>query len=363
MRIAFLILNLGSGGAERTTTTLSSCMAQEGHDVTIFSMTGNQSFYPVDEKVNLRFLQMPELPNGNKISRVTAIVKRAKKLRKIIKKENPDVLIGMSHIMSAYAAFCTAGTGIRSVGTERANPFVLQASTGITILRKVASVLCTGFVAQTKKALSFFPKSVQKKAVVIPNAVFNPLAVNAEVPAERNNEITAVGRLDYNKGFDVLIDAFHIVHKSHPEMKLIIHGEGPDRDKLENKIRKMGLTDFISLPGASPEAILNVSKSSVFVLSSRSEGMPNALIEAMAVGTPCVSTDCDMGPAELINNGINGILVPKDNPEQMADAILRLLNSKELSAGISQNALHIRQTNSVNTIAERWITYFGTLLT
>lgn len=361
MHIAFLILRLSSGGAERSTAALANQMAKTGHKVTILALTENTSFYPT-ENVDVRFLDLPQLPATKGVSRFQAVIRRAVSLRRTVRELHPDVLVGMSHIMSAYAAFCTKGTHTASVGTERANPFVLYAGKTMNLFRKGASLFCDGFVCQTEKAKSFFPKATQRKAAVIPNAIFNPLVFSTAVPAEREHVISALGRLDDNKGFDVLIRAFAKVHEAFPSYTLQIFGEGTSRPDLEKLAASLGLTDAVSLPGVDGRAILQIARSSVFVLSSRSEGMPNALIEAMAAGVPCVSTQCDMGPKELIRDGVNGLLVPVDDIEALAEAILRILRDRSFSESLSVNALTIRQTHAVEQITQKWVDYFGTLL-
>lgn len=361
MHIAFLILRLSSGGAERSTTALANQMAKLGHKVTIFALTGDTSFYPT-ENVDIRFLQMPQLPAAKGFPRLCAVCRRAVSLRRIVCETHPDILVGMSHIMSAYAAFCAKGTHTVSVGTERANPFVLYAGRGMNLLRKTASRFCDGFVCQTEKALSFFPEGTRKKAAVIPNAIFNPLVFRTAVPAKREKVVTALGRLDENKGFDVLLRAFAMVRRSFPEYTLTVFGEGKSRSDLENLACSLHLSDCVSFPGVEEKAVLQIARSAVFVLSSRSEGMPNALIEAMAAGVPCVSTECDMGPKELIKDGQNGLLVPVDDAEAMAQAICRILRDRSFSDSLSVNALQIRNTHSIEKITQLWLDYFGTLI-
>ena len=314
-------------------------------------LLGHTSFYPLDERVNVVCLE-PE--SGKRFG----TVQRVKKLHSLLKKNCPDVLVGMSPFMSAYAVFCTIGLRTAAVGTERANPFVLYADRKTTFLRKTVSFLCKGFVCQTEKALSFFPASVRRKAAVIPNAVFNPLVFDTSVPNEREKVITAVGRLDHNKAFDILLKAFAKVHAEYPDHGLTIYGDGPDRDALLSLADRLGVAQQFHLPGKIPDAILSVARSVVFVLSSRSEGMPNALMEAMAAGVPCISTRCDMGPEELIRDGENGLLVPVDDPDALADAILRILHDDTLADELSCHALEIRETHSIRSVAALWLAYF-----
>ena len=354
MRIAFLIRAMDAGGAERAVSSLTGQMASRGHDVTLFVLLGRSSFYPLQEGVRVVYLQPEEAETAKKYG----TVQRVRVLRRSLRKTPPDVLVGMSPFMSAYAAVCCAGLRTVSIGTERANPFVLYASRKMTLFRKAVSLLCNGFVCQTARALNFFPPSVRRRAAVIPNGIFNPLVFDTSVPKERTKEITALGRLDRNKGFDVLLAAFAAVHRAAPDYTLTIYVEGEERDALQSLSSKLGIAPFVSLPGSRQDAIAPISRSSVFVLSSRSEGMPNALIEAMAAGVPSVATRCDMGPDELIRNGENGLLVPVEDADAMSDAILRILHNRALSDSLSAEALRIRETHNIDAVVDRWIAYF-----
>ena len=360
MRIAFLIRSLGSGGAERAAVSLSNCMSRKGHDVMLCVLTNEKPFYAVDPAVHVKTVDINS--SVTDVMSAAGFPRRIAGIRRILRNWKPDVLVGMSHTMTVYAVICSAGLHVRTVGTERANPFIYDASKLHTYLRKWAASRCDGFVCQTQSALSFFPKSVQKKAAVIPNGLFNPLIETVSVPNERMKTITAMGRLDRNKGFDVLLRAFRRVLKDAPDYTLKIYGEGELRGELTSLADNLGIADRFSLPGNDPNAIIEIAKSSVFVLSSRSEGMPNALMEAMAVGVPCVSTTCEMGPKELIRDGISGILVPVDDPDAIADAVLKLIRYRSIADGISKQALSIRTTHALGAITDLWLEYFGTLL-
>ncbi len=357
MKIAFLILNLNSGGAERATSSLANYMAAQGHSVSIITIDGTESFYPLDDRVNKLFLCLKELPKGTGFSRLKAEAQRALSLRDCVQTLKPDVLIGMSNIMTTYTVFCTKFSRVKAIGTERNNPYVYLATPAMTYLRKVSCILCDGFIHQTKRAQKFFPKITYKKSAVIPNAVFNPLISQVSYCEEKEKIITAMGRLVNDKGFDVLIKAFSLVADSVPDYNLVIFGKGELQDKLLGDIKHLGLSERVALPGVRSDALFDVAKSSLFVLSSRNEGMPNVLMEAMACGVPCVSTRCPMGPEELINDGENGLLVPVEDEKALAEAMLRVLSDNGLAQMLSLNALRLRETHSIETIGNRWIDY------
>lgn len=355
MDIAFLILDMNSGGAQRATSSLANYMSSKGHNVSVITVDNCDSFYSLDGTVKKSFLELPKLPKGKGLRRLFAVIGRSFALRKNVQALNPDVIIGMSNVMTSYAIFCTKFSKIKAIGTERSNPYLLNASPLMGLLRKVNTFLCDGFIFQTEKAKQFFPKAAYKKCVVIPNAVFNPLVKQIEPSEKRSKTISAMGRLSHEKGFDTLINAFSFVEKSAPDFNLIIYGEGELRDKLLSRINDLGLLEKVNLLGENVNALFDIANSSVFVLSSRFEGMPNALMEAMACGVPCVSTKCEMGPEELISDGENGLLVPVNDEQALAKAILRIVKDKQLSSKLSKNCIKIRETHSIEAIGNKWI--------
>ena len=361
MKVAILIRTLDAGGAERAASALANAFSRAGHAVTILCLTGSGSFYTIDNDVRVRYLSKNEA-DKNRRANPTVLLARARALRQYVRTEKPDVLVCMSWYTSLYGIVCTTGVSTLCIGSERANPYVQDANRITTFLRRFTAARCDGFVCQTVRARSFYSRAAQKKIAVIPNAVFNPLVYETSVPNIRDKVIAGCGRLDHNKGFDVLLDAFAIVHAAYPQYALRIFGEGESRGELTAQAQRLHLSSCVDLPGSDPRAILSVAHASVFVLSSRSEGMPNALIEAMAAGVPCVATRCDMGPEELIEDGVNGLLVPVDDPQATAQAILRILADAELSDSLSRNALQMRTTNDLSAIAARWIDYFTLLL-
>ena len=358
MHIAFLIRCLSPGGAERAATALANQMTRCGHKVTILCLTGTDCFYETDPEINIRYLNSDPAELTAGIRRLTDLLQRSRTIRKAVREIGPDVLVGMSWMMSVYAVFSTCGTPVASIGTERSNPFILNKSRVNSFLRQFAAKHCDGFVCQTEKARSFFSSAAQRKIRIIPNGIFNPEVFNTPVPYEREKIITALGRLDDNKGYDVLIRAFALVRARRPDYTLCIFGDGEKRDDLLSLAASLGVADAVRLPGTDKSAIRKIAASSVFVLSPRSEGMPNALIEAMAVGVPCVSTRCDMGPEELIRDGVNGLLVPVDDPDSMAKAILRVLDDPQLQTDLSHAAVAIRSTHAVEPVTDRWLRLF-----
>lgn len=356
MKIGFLIDSLSSGGAQRTTVSLANSFVRQGENVEIITFVNDKSLYPIDENVSVISLDFDTINTKVSVSRMKGSFDRMFKLRKLIASRKLDVLIGMSYSMTWYAVYACEMTNTKVIGTERNNPYVYSASKFNTILRKTFYHFTDGFVFQTEKAANFFRKKSDGD-IVIPNAIFNESIYTISPVSQRQKFICGVGRLTRQKRFDVLIDAFAIINKTHPDYRLIIFGEGEDRKSLEKQAKKLGISDRVLLPGATDEVIKLLNYASVFVLSSEMEGMPNALMEAMALGIPCVSTKCDMGPGELIVSGENGILTKVNSPKKIAEAVNEIIENPDFAQRLSKNAKKILETHSIDKISSQWLEY------
>lgn len=361
MKIGFLIQSLTSGGAERACCQLASQMVRKGEAVEIITFDSENQFYTPDEGVSLYDMDLKEIPKNLSAKRVFGCISRAFEIRRKIKSRNLDCLICMSTVMNSYGLISSLFTGIKSIGTERNNPYRYKSDKLNSIMKKFSAVLLDGFVFQTYESAEYYPKSVLKKGCVIQNAVFNPLVYEISPSDKREKIIYGIGRLNKQKRFDLLIKAFAVIHELFSDYSLVIFGEGEERKNLENLIDSKGLTEFVSLPGNDSLAVKKVAQGSVFVLSSDYEGMPNVLMEAMAVGTPCVSTRCKMGPEELITDEENGLLVNTGSYKEIADAVIRILSDDSLAEKLSLNSIRILETNNISAITDKWLDYIKEL--
>ncbi len=202
-------------------------------------------------------------------------------------------------------------------------------------------------VAEDIAAISGLPRS---RVRVLANPVLTPelYSLAAQEPdsawlsSAAPPRIVAVGRLTRQKGFDVLLQAFSLLLQR-LSASLLILGEGPEREALEKQSKALGLQEHVSLPGFSPNPYAYVSRADLFVLSSRFEGSPNALKEALALGTPVVATDCRSGPAQILQDGKYGPLVPVEDPRALADSMQQVLRNpperKVLPQAVAQYTL------------------------
>lgn len=349
MKIGFLIYSLQGGGAERMVSKLANFMAGKVDEVTLFLICGEGIVYEIDKRVNLKVFDFVESPN-----RIKRAVKRLQMIRREVKAADLDVLYAFTTTMFPYAAICCKGLRTKVIGAERANPHVYGGMMQKAI--RFVSPLCDGFVFQTEGARGCYPKSIAGRATVIPNAA---PAVSYE-RKERNDGVLrfcTVGRLHTDKDFDTLLDAYALFVKEYSDSELTIFGDGELKNYFVEKCEKLGIRDKVVFAGFVSNVYEKLAEFDVFAFSSKSEGMPNAILEAMAVGLPCLSTDCDFGPRELIEEEVNGLLCRVADPEDMAEKMKWLAEHPEKRRQMGQNALKVRGDYSQEKILGEYLVY------
>lgn len=359
MKIGFLIKDLSAGGAERATVSLANYFALHSQDVEIITFNGTECFYPLEELVTVHTAELGELEHSASLRRLFGSIKRIIAIRKLVKSLQLDVLIGMSFAMTWYTVLATVFTKTKSVGTERSNPFRYKATKLNTFLRKFFYNFTDGYVFQTRRAAEFFGGKKSERDIIIPNAIFNETVYTLSPPEERKKIICAAGRLIKLKRFDMLIEAFAKISDKIPNHMLIIFGDGEEKERLQEQIDSLGMNKKIILAGSDPQAVKLINFASVFVLCSDFEGMPNALLEALAMGVPCVSTRCEMGPDELIEDRVSGILTDVGNSEQLSDAMLEIIENPDLAKKLSENGRKLLKTHSIDNISRQWLNYLN----
>lgn len=360
MKIAFLITNMTGGGAARATASLANNFITKGLDVLIIKLDGDKPYYNIDNRIEVTNLNIRS-KSRNYIESIKNNLNRIIKLREICNRYEPTILICMNITMLYLAIFSFLKKGIKIVGTERSNPYLSLRGSFKKGLKKIIPFFADGFIFQTNESTNFYSKAIRNKGIVIPNAVYDQRIYDLEFPKIRKKVITSVGRLIESKGFDFLIRAFSEVKKEFPDYTLVIYGEGPYRKELEILIRELKLEDSVFLKGQIFNVNEKIYNASLFVFPSRHEGMPNALIEALACGLPCISTDCKMGPKEVIESGVNGIIIEVDDIIGLKENMILLLRNLDMANKLGENAIKIREKNSINMIAKMHINYFKDL--
>lgn len=251
---------------------------------------------------------------------------------------------------------------IKTVISVRNDPKIEYKSKKDKLLMKLLYPKADGYIFQTEEAKRYFNKKIQDNAIIIPNPI-NETFKRESYADEREKIIVSVGKLEEQKNQMLLIKAFQEVEKKYDNYKLIIYGEGSLRAKFESEIEKIGLKGKILLPGISNNLKEELYKKKMFILSSDYEGMPNALMEAMALGLPVISTNCPCGgPEFLIKDEINGILVPVNNKDKLVEAMLQLIENEKFSRKIGIEATKISEDLAPKKINEIWEKYILSII-
>lgn len=282
---------------------------------------------------------------------------RIGELKRICRTEKPDLIISFLIVTNIIAL--TVGKLVRiPVLISVRNDPTHDHSKFLHFLMKLTYPMAGGWVFQTEDAKRYFEKWIKGKAEIIINPIsFNVLEEiqNGKVTGENAGNIVAVGRLDRQKRHDMLIRAYASVSDRVNGGKLIIYGEGPERESLQREIDDLGLNGKVILAGITENVVEKIRSSRLFVLASDYEGMPNALLEAMAVGLPVISTDCPCGgPAMVVEDGVNGLLVEVGNEKMLSESIVKLMQDDDLSHRLGKSAEAIRQKCSLDNVAMMW---------
>lgn len=354
-KIMLYCSSLGQGGTERVAANLTNFLAEQGNDVILVTQYRREGEYALSPNVTRILSDISE--NEVSGSRIKNFVARYKKLRWIVKEQKPDCIlsfIGKNNFMMLVAA---AFTGIPVVVSVRAEPAGEYYSIAMRFLAKTLFAGAAGVILQTEEAKKFFPRYIRKKAVILKNPL-NGEFIREPYRGKRNGNIVSVGRIDDNKNHAMLIRAFARVSVEFPQTDLIIYGDGEQRANLIDLCRKLEISDRVFMPGSISNVAEKIEQSSVFVLCSDSEGMPNALIEAMCLGIPCISTDCPCGgPRELIKDGENGLLISVRDEDALTDRLRTLLGDPVLAEKIGSNAAKLAQEYHPNRVNRQWQEY------
>lgn len=352
MKIAFYINAIHEGGAERVMVNLASNFANEGDNVILITSFKDSWEYPYSTKIKRYILE----ENKTFRSKIKRNIFRILELRKVLKVESPDCIVSFMAEPNYRAIIASHGLKIKTIISVRNDPNKEYPGKIGNLLGKKLLPLADGCVFQTSEAQRWFPKKLQDKSQIIFNAVKEDFfEINRQVV---KNTIVTCGRLEEQKNHKMLINAFELVLKKHPDAKLMIYGEGKLRSDLTELIKSKGIEQNVLLCGNSNNVPEVLSKAEIFVLSSDYEGMPNALMEALAAGVPCISTDCPCGgPKSLITDKVNGRLISTKNEQQLANVLVELLDNKEMATGLGTEAQKRAFEFSPTKIYETWHKY------
>lgn len=354
MRIALSICSLEPGGAERVLSGMANYWASTRHSVAVITLSGtNSDWYPLDPKVERMGLDLFAQAGGVSEA-VTNNLRRVWHLRRYLRQFRPDVVISFIEKTNILTLLACAGQGIPVIVSERADPREKPIEPVWHRLRRWTYAHADAIVVQSSSLQAWASTFAGDQIVhVVPNPI-RPLVIKPALGKGESKTVIAMGRLTRQKGFDLLLAAFAQCRKQHPEWRLIILGEGEERQELEALSTRLGLHESVRFPGLLRAPEDELCRADLFVLSSRWEGFPNALLEAMACGLPVVATNCPTGPADIIRNGEDGVLVPPNDVGALATAMSHLMDDKIVRRELGSRAPEVLQRFNQENVMRIW---------
>jgi GalNAc-alpha-(1->4)-GalNAc-alpha-(1->3)-diNAcBac-PP-undecaprenol alpha-1,4-N-acetyl-D-galactosaminyltransferase len=358
MRITLVISSLAPGGAERAMSEMANYWSATSHDVTLITLaSADHDFYALDTRVKRVGLGLLK-DSRNLIEGVRNNFARVTSLRREIRHARPHVVISFVDTTNVMALIATSGTGLPVVVCEQVDPRQYSIGWVRDILRRTVYPGAVMLVVVSSAVATGWAERIVRKDRI--RMIPNPVYVKPNGSFERFNghpsgfTIVAMGRLVRQKGFDHLLEAFRLCADRHPKWSLDILGEGNERRSLETMRTELGLSDRVRFLGIVKEPSTVLRQADLFVMSSRFEGFPLALIEAMACGLPTISTDCPTGPSEIIRNDIDGILVPPGDVTALAGAMDRLMGNPAERRRLAARAVDVVERFGTCKIMTIW---------
>lgn len=360
-RIVIFIHSMGAGGAERVTANLANYWAERGWEITVITLAARSfDFYQLHPAIGRISLNLAG-ESCNIAAGLWQNLHRVMALRRLLHKIQPDIALGMMTSSSVLLALAATGLRISVVGSEHIHPPTYPLNAIWEGLRRLAYRRLDAVAALTNESAAWLrTHSNARRVPVIPNAALWPLPVqepkispNSVCPPGRK-VLLATGRLEAQKGFDWLVDAFASLARNHPDWDLVILGEGPLRPVIERQMQAACMEKQVFLPGRVGNLGAWYERADLYVMSSRFEGFGNTLAEALAHGLPAVSFDCDTGPRDIIRHGIDGLLVPPADVASLGAALDRLMGDAALRERFAERAVEARERFSITRIAGMW---------
>lgn len=356
--VMFIISALASGGAERVIVDLSHFLSEKGYVVTVATLEGDRSdHFSLHESVRrLRTNIMWE--SRGVLDSALSMLRRLRLIRALVRNAKPDVVVSFIEMTNVRVLLALAGSGIPVIVSERTDPRHHPVSGCWSYLRRQSYRLAARLIVQTDNVARWARSWLSaEKVVIIPNAVRTSVDLAAHqkpsrMPIERI--LLGMGRLSVEKGFDLLIRAFARAELHRAGWSLILLGEGSERVTLTALAAELGVGENVLMPGIQTNPAEWLQHADIFALSSRYEGFPNALLEAMQCGVASVAFDCESGPSEIIRDGFDGLLVTPGNVEGLSDALRRLASDETLRGRLGANARSVTERFSQESVYGQW---------
>lgn len=343
------------GGAQRVVANLANYLNRTGIKVDIVSTSSAPSVYQLDKEITQLSLKRHEQGKSQLTRAIGSIIE----LRKMVLQRNPEIVISFLTDINILVIPALFNLDVPLIVSERNDPKRNPTNKIKRLARRILYRFSDGFIFQTEEAKSYFSKKIQKKSIILPNPLLMD-NIPSQFEGKRKKEIVAVGRLEPQKNHKLLINAFKKVVEHYSDFTLTIYGSGSLKSELLSYVSNLNLQNKVFFPGEVKDITSKIIDSYAFVLSSDYEGMPNALMEAMACGLPCISTDCPCGgPRFLIKNKINGLLVTAGSPNDLANSLIYLIENPDFAESLGKEARKIITTLNPSKVYGDWLSYIN----
>ena len=334
--------------------TLANAWTEGGHQVALVTLKNETSFYPISPRIEVHALGSPR-PGAATFERFVFNIRRIRQLRQTVRDIRPDVIVSFLDATNVVTLLTTIGLHVPVIVCEHNDPSQARCERIWAVLRVFTYPFASAVTVLTENVLEDMRWLIGRRGVVMPNPIQLPECADREpFPNDGVRRLIAVGRLHPQKGFDYLLDAFRQIADKHPDWILTILGEGLLRPQLEQQIEKLGLSGRVDLHGRVRDPFRWLRSADLYVMSSRYEGFPCALCEAMACGLPAISFDCPSGPRAIIRDGVDGVLVPPRDVDALARAMDRLMSDAAERRRLAARAPEVLQRFSLDRILCLW---------
>lgn len=348
--ICIVAPSLQGGGIERALSTLSSHFVERGHNVVYIACRAGKHFYELDPQVIFR--EPSFVHTASSRLKLLNYYKTIRFIRKQLKEFKPDTILSFGDIINPLALLANRGLNYPIYISDRISPKQYLGRFK-NFMKQITYRKATGIIAQSSFAAEYkrqvFGNDINLR--VIPNSLRR---IESYDSAEKKNQVIGVGRLSYEKGYDRLIEAFAMI-KGHDEWSLVLVGDGPVREQLEQQAKTLGIENRVEFLGMRKDVDHLLSESKIYVIPSRCEGFPNALCEAMASPLPCIAFDSIA--ADLIENHVNGVVVPDGDIQGLADEMIALMDNEKIREKYAAEAIHIRERLDPEKIGDEFLDF------
>lgn len=350
--IAFVVYSLNSGGAERVVTTLANYFALQ-YNVTIITIVNTTPFYTINKEITLKSCVDKINNSKNLVSALKNNTKLIKTIKKHLKSENINLVLSFMTTSNVLSLIASKSLKIPCIISERSNPYIYTNNSFWDKLVRYTYPKANFLVVQSNLIKNYYQTFVKSNRVIIlPNPISETLSSQKNISKKRTPTIINVGRLDSNKAQDVLLKAFASINKK--DWKLVLIGDGELRKDYEKLTKKLHIANNVIFTGNINDVQNYYNTASIFAFTSKSEGFPNALIEAMYFEMACISTDCPTGPSDIIENTKNGFLIEVNNQSQLESRLIELIDNNTLRDSLGKEAFKTAKAYEVTQVAEKW---------